>query len=545
MNKTIRLLTALIGLYIFPQALAQVAVSEAWHHPVSGDFYALPTNPDSANRAPTIHVSDTNGQSWTRLPGISDGAGGEIATTTFAIIPDAGGDILLAGTAADGLFRSTDNGTTWTVWNDAAIGIETISVAAQSAEAAWVVASDGAVYVSLDDGANWTLVAGIAGKNVSAIVNSGGDMAWVGTSAGELFELSSGGTTVTDLTGSSPFAGEIEALARTMDGTLYMAVDTGDPDGAHLYRTSSAELTSFEEIQKDGASLHVRGLAGDGDAVHLLEFRETATTSGDGELLDYLVTNDAGASWNEELFNAIIVNQLYVGPCEACDPWVFVAHTEGLYLKSRGGIGWTVLRDVEEPYEEPPPPPPELTDADLGVRMVSPTATQVTDSTERYTLEIRNFGPDDVSDITVEIEFATWVDDGTLIVSPENSYGKSATIAGNDCEQGYNSYAEPMLLCKLDTLANGATATIVLVQELVSNTIKLRIDAEFGTDNNRDNQSANDWVAYEASVVAGSTGGSTGGGPGGGDSGGGGGGSFGLLGLLTLLVGRTRRLRLS
>ena len=173
--------------------------------------------------------------------------------------------------------------------------------------------------------------------------------------------------------------------------------------------------------------------------------------------------------------------------------------------------------------------------------MVSPTATQVTENTENFTLEVRNFGPDDVSDITVEIEFATWVDDGTLIVSPENSYGKSAKIAGNDCERGYNSYAEPMLLCKLDSLANGATATIVLVQELARNTIQLRIDAEFGADNNRDNYSSNDWTAYEASVVAGSTGGGTSGGDTGG--GGGGGGSFGLLGLLTLLVGRARRLR--
>ena len=549
MHKMTRILVALGAIWLVPQAEAQVAVNEVWRHPDTGVFYALPYGPDSAGREPSVHTSDDNGQTWTRLPGIPDGTSGELATRAFAVIPDAvGNDVLLAGTDADGLFRSIDGGATWTAWNDAAIGIEEISVAAQTGEAAWAVSSDGAVYVSLDDGATWTLVSGIAGRTVTAIVDSGGDMAWVGTDAGELIQLAAAGTDVTVLTGSSPFPGAIAALARTDDGTLYFGVEVGDIDGAHLYRTDSADFTSSVELTRDGESLHVRGLAATGDSVHVLDFVEDAIAVGIGEPLEYMVTTDRGATFTTERMVPVFVNQLFVGPCDGCDPWVLVAHPLGIYMKAREGIGWNALGAVEEPFT---PEPPQRTNADLGVRVVTPTANTIDRGTEQYTLQVTNFGPDDVADVTVEIEFQTWADTGVLVIDPVSSWGESATIAGQDCQRAGDAYSTEHLLCRLDTLASGASASIVLIQNLPDNTIQLRIDADVTASNNSDDFQGNNWDYYEASVVtasggSGSSGGSSGGSSAASSSGGGsgGGGSFGLLSLLGLLVGVGRKGRM-
>jgi len=502
MHVIVRWLVALSVVWVVSEAEAQRSVSEIWRHPESGDFYALPTYADSTGRAPAIHVSDDNGQSWSRLPGVPDSAGGELDIKTFAIIPDNGGiDILFAGTENHGLFRSVDDGATWTVWNDAAIGIDQISVADQAGEASWTVARDGSVFVSIDDGANWTLVSDIAGINVTAIANSGVDSAWVGTDTGDLIELTAAGASAVFLTGTSPFAGELTALTRTEDGTLYLGVDEGDHNGSHLYRTDSADLMAFTEVQRDTKSLQLRGLAAVGNSVHLIDFLE-GVIAVPAEAIEYLVTDDKGSSFFADRAPQVLTRQMFAGPCDGCDPWVFIAHAEGLYMKARAGIGWVVLAVVDEPGPPlPPEPPPVATRADLDLRMVSPSINtdRITRSTNRFELTVTNHGPDDVSGLVVVIDFATWADTG-LVISPVSSWGESATIAGHDCDRARDSYSDEILRCHLDSLSSGATASIVLTQNLPDKTFQVRIDAKVSASLNTDPFGNNDWIAYEPQV---------------------------------------------
>jgi hypothetical protein len=538
MGAVIRWMVALCAAVFVLDAEAEVAVSEVWRQPHSGEIFALPTDDDSAGRAPAIHVSDNDGQSWSRLPGVPSDSGGELAITTFAVILAADGiDIFLAGTENQGLFRSLDRGTIWTAWNDAAIGVAQISASDSPGNAAWAIASDGAAYVSINDGANWTLVADIAGKKVTAITSGDGDIAWVGTDTGELIELGVAGTTVTILTGAAPFGGEIGELARTADGTLFFGVDEGDPDGSHLYRTDSADHMTFIELQHEGKSLHLRGLAAVDNSLHLLDFLETTIEFLPGEATSFLASYDSGLSFTQRFASAIYANQIFAGPCDGCDPWVFVAHTEGLYMKSRGGIGWRSLASVEEPVAPPPPPPPPPRKvADLALRLVTPAANtdRISPNTDSFRLEVSNYGPEDVSDVVVKIDFATWVDVG-FVISPTSSWGESATIAGVDCKRAYDSYSDEILECRLDSLSSGDSAAVVLTQKLPDKTFLLRIRAIVSASYLADQNSNNDWIDYEFNVDPATSAGNQGSGVGS-TSDDGGGGSFGLFTLLGLFA---------
>jgi hypothetical protein len=220
------------------------------------------------------------------------------------------------------------------------------------------------------------------------------------------------------------------------------------------------------------------------------------------EAIEYLVTNDKGASYSGEGAPQVFTKQMVAGPCDGCDPWVFLAHAEGLYLKAREGIGWNVLAAVDEPGAPPPTtPPPVDSNADLSVRMVSPSinTNRIARSTSRFELEVSNNGPDDVSGLVVEIEFATWVDVG-LVISPTSSWGESATIAGQNCEQARDSFSDEILKCRLDSLASGESASIILTQNLPDKTFQVRIDAAVSASLNTDPNANNNWIAYQPQV---------------------------------------------
>src|SRR4030095_1279130 len=123
--------------------------------PQGGDGIALATNPSGhvfvGTQGGGVFRSTDNGESWT---GIHNG----LTDTNVRALAISGVGHIFAGTFS-GAFRSTDNGDTWVAINS---GLEfplVISLAINSSGDIFAgTFAGGGVYRSTDDGDNWTLV---------------------------------------------------------------------------------------------------------------------------------------------------------------------------------------------------------------------------------------------------------------------------------------------------------------------------------------------------------------------------------------------------
>ncbi len=144
---------ALLALDFFDRFLRSDDGGQTWREASPDPPFEVPTDllrlPDGRLLAGAVHglwISD-DGATWTPT-GLTDPL-----VTTATVAP---GGVWYAGTSRDGLWRSTDEGATWT-----RIAFEGRSIRALTItpERAVVAAVDDAVYRSGDDGATWTRAA--------------------------------------------------------------------------------------------------------------------------------------------------------------------------------------------------------------------------------------------------------------------------------------------------------------------------------------------------------------------------------------------------
>lgn len=128
--------------------------------------------------------SDDEGDSWTHL------TTKEMTHTVEALT--ASGKVLYAGTTGSGVFRSEDKGDSWTTVNDGLIDQTVSALLAVSKDIVFVGTWDGGIFRTTDGGKSWVEVnTGLMGTSVKALVVVGKTI-YAGTSHRLFYSVDSG-----------------------------------------------------------------------------------------------------------------------------------------------------------------------------------------------------------------------------------------------------------------------------------------------------------------------------------------------------------------
>jgi len=144
----------------------------------------------------------------------------------------AGSGFVLAGTDMLGMFRSTDNGTTFSPANTG-LGSAWIQCMTQCGANIYAGTGESGLYVSSDNGLSWSVVPAIPATGISALA-SGGNVIVVSTIDSTLFISSNAGTSWNQLNTLIP-ADKITSLAvcynnvvaGTQSNGLFLSADQG------------------------------------------------------------------------------------------------------------------------------------------------------------------------------------------------------------------------------------------------------------------------------------------------------------------------------
>jgi ligand-binding sensor domain-containing protein len=178
------------------------------------------------------HTTD-NGLSWSR-----DSIGTIGNVEALATSPDgSGGKNLFAGTSGDGVFLSTNNGTSWAAVNAGlphdpqyTSGYPTVSAFAVIGAELFVATLERGVFRSTNSGTRWTAInAGLTDTSVTSLVASGAN----------LFAATRGGG----------------VFLSTDDGTTWAAANSGLPTGAIVSSLAVSGLNLFASTCPDGVFL--------------------------------------------------------------------------------------------------------------------------------------------------------------------------------------------------------------------------------------------------------------------------------------------------
>ncbi|HUU28477.1 MAG TPA: hypothetical protein VM123_11755 [archaeon] len=236
------------------------------------------------------------------------------------------GTNLFAGTYEDGVFLSTNNGTSWTEVNTGLTNtvILALAVSPDSSGNLFAGTGDGGVFLSTNNGTSWTEVNnGLTNTSVRALAVSGTNL-FAGTGGG-VFLSTNNGTSWTEVnTGLTNTGVNHNGLA--VSGTNLFA---GTFDGGVFLSTNNG--TSWTEVNTGLTNRNVCALAVSG----------TNLFAGTGGGV-FLSTNN-GASWTSTGLTNTDIFALAVSPDSSGN--LFAGTGDGcVFLSTNNGTSWTVVK---------------------------------------------------------------------------------------------------------------------------------------------------------------------------------------------------------
>ena len=224
-NSYKNILCGLVSAWIAFFACTATAQTDFWQQtngPFGGLIHSLAINSDghifAGTNANGVFRSTDNGDNWVpaNIGLMND------AVLSLAINNSSGH--IFAGVNGGGVFRSTNNGDSWTAVNNGMANIPVYSFAINSSGDIFAATSSG-VFRSTNNGDNWTAVnTGLMNKTVfSLVINNSSGHIFVGTLDGGVFRSTDNGgswsAVNTGLTNSN-----VQSLAINSSGHIFVAV---------------------------------------------------------------------------------------------------------------------------------------------------------------------------------------------------------------------------------------------------------------------------------------------------------------------------------
>ncbi len=278
-----------------------------------------------------IFVSTNNGSTWTALPDI-----GLTEPYISSILVNNG--VLYAGTFGGGVFSSTDNGVHWSVNNPLSSVFSTLN-SLDTIGGDLFACTKAGLFTTIDSGANWTIDSnGMGVVSVNTVFGFGNKL-FAGTGSNGLFQSTNNGQSWTSVTGGLGSANySINAITEN-NGVLYVTSNYG------LFVSSD-----------NGVTWKNPGYGGQGSSASAFVATDKILLEGGNPGMSY--SPDSGKDWYPLLDGppyttvntfAVIGGVVYCG-----------TSTYGIWSSTNGGMDWTAL-------------PKQPTDIDITTLLVSGT----------------------------------------------------------------------------------------------------------------------------------------------------------------------------